>query len=336
MKKINILKYFAITIVLVAMSCKSGDSTKQEPSSSSIQDTEQRSIPVFSGDSAFLFIEKQLEFGPRNPGSRGHAFAKQWLADKLGQYTDTLILQNFKAVTWDKKSLDATNIIGMFNPDAKERVLLAAHWDTRSIAEEDSDPAMRNKPILGADDGGSGVGVLLEIARQLSENEISIGVDIVFFDAEDQGQNGGNDMNSWCLGAQHWSKNLPWPGYKPVFGILLDMVGSKTPRFTREAISLNFARDVTDRVWKIASNSGYGGYFVMDESGPITDDHYFVNTIAKIPMINIINRPVDSKTGFGDYWHTHRDNLDIIEKRSLKAVGQVVLQVLYKVDDGSF
>ena len=336
MNKKYVFQCVFFSLVVAIMSCNSGDNTLNKPALPSDQKVDSKAVPVFSSDSAFLFIEKQLEFGPRNPGSRGHAYAKQWLADKLGQYTDTVILQNFKAVTWDKKTHDATNIIGMINPGAKERVVLAAHWDTRAIAEEDPDPAMRNKPILGADDGGSGVGVLLEIARLLSENEIGIGVDIVFFDVEDQGQNGGNDMNSWCIGAQYWSKNLPWIGYKPVFGILLDMVGSKTPRFTKEAISLNYARDVTDKVWKIAANAGYGGYFVMDESGPITDDHYFVNTIAKIPMINIINRPVDSKTGFGDYWHTHKDNLEIIEKRSLKAVGQVVLQVLYKVDEGSF
>jgi glutaminyl-peptide cyclotransferase len=324
-------------LFLSLVACTSDSSSSKETTDEEKKEAPvSRTAPAVSGDSAYAFVERQVAFGPRNPGSRGHAFCKEWLSDMLRQYADTVILQNFKATTWDKKTLESTNIMGVFNPEATQRILLAAHWDTRVIAEEDSDPAMRNKPILGADDGGSGVGVLLEIARQLSVNRLGIGVDIVFFDAEDQGNSGGANMESWCLGSQHWSRNLPWPGYKPLFGILLDMVGSKTPRFTKEAISMNFAPDVMNRVWQIAAGAGYGGYFVMEESGPITDDHYFVNTIARIPMINIINRPVSSKTGFGDYWHTHNDNMDIIERKSLQAVGQVVLQTLYQVDEGTF
>jgi glutaminyl-peptide cyclotransferase len=329
-------KLFLYALIFLFASCGGGDEQSSQVTETDSAPAERRAVPRISGDSAFAFVEAQLAFGPRNPGSRGHAFAKEWLATRLGEYADTLILQNFTAKTWDKKQLPGTNIMGMFNPSARERILLAAHWDTRAIAEEDPDPAMRNKPILGADDGASGVAVLLEIARQLSEHRLDIGVDILFFDVEDQGQSGAGDMESWCLGAQHWSKNLPWPGYKPRFGILLDMVGSKTPRFTKEAISMNFAPDVVNRVWQIATELSYGGYFVQDKTGPITDDHYFVNTIARIPMINIINRPVQSKTGFGDYWHTHADNLDIIEKRSLQAVGQVVLKTLFLVDEGKF
>lgn len=292
--------------------------------------------PKINADSAFAFVVTQIAFGPRNPGSRGHAFCKEWLAQRLGEYADTLILQNFTAKMPSGKTQTGTNIMGMFNPKASERILLAAHWDTRAIAEEDPEPGLRNKPIMGADDGASGVAVLLEVARQLSIAPLNIGVDIVFFDLEDQGISGSGDIESWCLGSQYWSRNLPVKPYNPRFGILLDMVGSKSPRFTKEAISMNFAPDVMNRVWQIAAGMGYGGFFVQDKTGPITDDHYFVNTLAKIPMINIINRPANSKTGFGDYWHTHADNLDIIEPRSLQIVGNVLMSVLYKVDQGTF
>jgi glutaminyl-peptide cyclotransferase len=330
----HLLTGLMIGMVMLFIACGADEKKPDEVDTTDKKPT--ISVPKFSGDSAYSYVVAQLDFGPRNPGSKGHTACKEWLAQKLGEWADTVILQDFTAKTWDNKNLASTNIMAMFNPNAKHRILLAAHWDTRAVAEEDSDPAMQNKPILGADDGASGVAVLLEIARQLALNPIETGVDIVLFDAEDQGRSGANDMESWCLGSQYWSRNLISRDYSPEFGILLDMVGSKSPRFTKEAISMNFAPNVMNRVWQIAANAGFGGYFVNEKSGPITDDHYFVNTIAKIPMINIINRPVNTTTGFGDYWHTHNDNIDVIEKRSLHATGQVLLHVLYKVEDGSF
>jgi glutaminyl-peptide cyclotransferase len=254
----------------------------------------------------------------------------------LNSYADKVIEQPFDAITYKGERLKATNIIAVFNPEAKRRILLGAHWDTRAIADHDPDPDKRNQPIPGADDGGSGVGVLLEIARNLHLLPVEIGVDIVMFDAEDQGADTGNNPESWCLGAQHWSSNPHVKGYKADFGILLDMVGSKGARFTLEGVSMQFAPDVMNRIWKMAQSMGYSGYFVSERTGPITDDHYFVNTIARIPMINIINRPKNTETGFGQYWHTHADNMDVIDKNTLRAVGQVVLAVLYRTEGGSF
>jgi glutaminyl-peptide cyclotransferase len=296
----------------------------------------QVTVPAFNPDSAYLFIEKQVNFGPRVPGTPGHEATRKWLTETLNSYADKVIEQPFDAITYKGERLKATNIIAVFNPEAKRRILLGAHWDTRAIADHDPDPDKRNQPIPGADDGGSGVGVLLEIARNLHLLPVEIGVDIVMFDAEDQGADTGNNPESWCLGAQHWSSNPHVKGYKADFGILLDMVGSKGARFTLEGVSMQFAPDVMNRIWKMAQSMGYGGYFVSERTGPITDDHYFVNTIARIPMINIINRPKNTETGFGQYWHTHADNMDVIDKNTLRAVGQVVLAVLYRTEGGSF
>lgn len=331
---------FAIFLAVFVTSC----GTDEKPSGSTGQDApaenpsgqSRSAIPRFQEDSAFAFVGRQVAFGPRVPGTSEHKACKDWLVTVLDTYADEVKEQPFTARTWQGKSLQSYNIIASFNPGVPERILLAAHWDTRAVADHDPDPARRSQAILGADDGGSGVGVLIEIARLLKEHPVDIGVDIVLFDAEDQGNEGGGDMNSWCLGAQYWSRNPHVPGYTARFGILLDMVGAQQARFTKEAISMNFAGPVMDKVWQMAQSMGYSGYFVNEPSQPITDDHYFVNTIARIPMIDIINRPQGSETGFGHYWHTHADNMEVIDKRTLRAVGQVVLAVIYRHADGTF
>ena len=177
--------------------------------------------------------------------------------------------------------------------------------------------------------------MLLEIARQIQANPIDLGVDIVLFDAEDQGDNGGRET-TWCLGSQHWSRNLHRPNYKPKFGILLDMAGAKNARFAKDGTSMKHAPNVMNKVWKIAQERGYGNYFVNESTSELIDDHKFVNEIAKIPMIDIINRPVGSRSGFGDYWHTHDDNMSVIDKNTLRAVGQTVLAVIYRESVGDF
>lgn len=336
--RLTILSLAFLAVIFTVVSCK--DEAKPEPIA---QETEKDApprqkvnVPPFQADSAYAFIEKQLSFGPRNPNSSGHKQCKEWLHDAMSQWADEVILQDFKAQTYRGESFDATNIIGVFNPDATMRIVLAAHWDTRFIADYDTDESRQEEPIPGADDGASGVGVLLEIARNLKAFPIELGVDIIFFDAEDQGDNSGRNSESWCLGAQHWAKNPHKKGYTAEFGILLDMVGSKGARFTMEGFSMQFAPQLTNQIWNLAQSMGYGGYFVKTRTGPITDDHYFVNTIAKIPMTNIVNRPEDSKTGFGWYWHTHSDNIDVINIPTLKAVGQVVLATVYRTNNGTF
>ena len=293
-------------------------------------------IPAFVADSAYAYIAKQVAFGPRVVNTPGHKACRAWLVSQLRGFGATVTEQPFDAKAYTGEVLKGVNIIAQFNPDHPRRVVLAAHWDTRHVADSPISTERRNEPILGADDGGSGVGVLLEIARQLQANPLDLGIDIVLFDAEDYGDTESDNPNSWGLGSQYWSRNVHTAN-RPQYGILLDMVGARNARFPVEGFSYRYAPALVERVWKLASQMGYGNYFVLEDGGPVTDDHYFVNTIAQIPMIDIINLPPTSGNGrFGDHWHTHNDDMDIIDVRTLRAVGQVVLAVIYRESGGQF
>jgi len=264
-------------------------------------------------------------------GSPGHEMCKTWITNTLQRFGLVVEEQTFTAKLYDGSSHPATNIIARSNPGSNNRIVLAAHWDTRQLAEKDTDPDRRDDPILGADDGGSGVAVLLELARVLQLNPIDLGIDFVFFDAEDAGATGGGRDETWCLGSQHWSKNLSNP--KPRYGILLDMVGAKNASFPKEGFSLYYAPQLVENIWKLAQSMGYGHYFVNNQVNGLTDDHRFVNEIANLPMIDIINYAQNS---FGTYHHTHDDNMDIIDKRTLGVVGQVVLAYLFRENAGMY
>jgi hypothetical protein len=295
---------------------------------------ERKALPTVNKDSLYHFVAKQVNFGPRYVNSEGHRACRDWLAEKLGSYGWEVQLQDFEARAYTGDILKGSNIIASWNPEVKRRVLLTAHWDTRHIADYDPDEERRQEPILGADDGGSGVAVLLEIARLIPQQNVGSGVDIVLFDAEDYGNDNGQDSESWGLGSQHWSKNLHNPGYTAEFGILLDMVGSKGARFPKEGISMQFAPQVVDKVWKTAKAMGYGHMFVNERDGYITDDHLFVNMNARIPTIDIINRRANQE--FGVHWHTHMDDLNVIDKNTLRAVTKVVQKVVADFDEGIF
>jgi len=215
-----------------------------------------------------------------------------------------------------------------------KRVILAAHWDTRMFGDQDEDPAMRSKPIPGADDGGSGVGVLLEIGRLLQEFPIDMGIDVILFDAEDQGKSRSEDY--WCLGSKYWSRNKHKSNYNAQYGILLDMVGAKNPTFGKDEISRAFAGTQVEKLWTLASRMGYSNMFVNQNMSRIIDDHVYVNTIANIPMLDIINRKESNESSFQKCWHTHCDDISVIDKRSLKVVGQVVTASIYKESTGNF
>lgn len=295
-------------------------------------------IPAFSESNAYANIEKQLEFGPRRPGTEEHVACKDWLVSELEANGAEVIVQDFIANIYTGDQWQAYNIIGQINPKESKRIILAAHWDTRMIAEEDKDKKKQKEAILGADDGGSGVGVLLEIARLIKENPIEdLGVDIIFFDAEDQGKRGPEEPpNLWCLGSQHWSKNKHKSGYRAKYGILLDMVGGKDPYFGKDQVSKDHAGVLQEKIWALAHGMGYSDMFSMESTGYLVDDHYFVNTIAGIPMIDIINYTPGKKIGFADHWHTHDDDMSAINKRTLKAVGQVVTAAIYKESGNAF
>lgn len=334
---------FLIVFLMVLVACK--QDPKPAVTTTAPEPTKTVTVPAFVVDSAYYYIEQQVSFGPRSPNSDGHAACKEYLAGKLRSFGADVILQDFEAETFDGISFEATNIIGQYNPDNPERILLAAHWDSRFIAEEDADEEKQDDPILGADDGASGVGVLLEIARLLQQNPIELGVDIIFFDAEDQGlRNGGaNSHTTWCLGSQYWARNPHGKSANAKFGILLDMVGGKNARFaienvrnTYEAVHAGKVDALYREVWQLAHNMGKGNYFAKTVISPTTDDHYFVNTIRKIPMVDIINKPPNSPTTFMSNWHTHGDDMDGIDKRTLRAVGQVVTAVVFKEEEGTF
>ena len=284
----------------------------------------------FDEDSAYYFIEKQVSFGPRVPNTSEHNKCADWLLSCLSRYADKTLIQKGDVLAYDGKVLKMKNIIASFNPELKKRVLLCAHWDTRPIADQDSE--RKDEPIPGANDGGSGVGVLLEVARQISRDSLKIGIDIVLFDTEDYGapRNSpqANKQDTWCLGSQYWSKRPHVPGYSAKYGILLDMVGAKDARFAMEGNSMMYASSVMKRMWKLADQLGHGSYFSYDKVSPIVDDHLYINKIANLPCIDVIHYATYSNSGFGSFWHTHDDNMEIIDKGVLKAVGETVMAMI--------
>jgi hypothetical protein len=293
------------------------------------------SVPDFDADSAYQYIKIQTDFGPRTPNSEQHKICGEYLAQKLKSYGAVVINQYADLMTYDGTIYKACNIIGSFKPENKKRILLCAHWDTRPWADNDPDKKNHYTPVLGANDGASGVGVLLEIARLINQQELpSLGIDIIFFDAEDCGApqfyNGIHKDEYWCLGSQYWARYPHVQGYNARFGILLDMVGGKNTTFCKERYSEELAKGVNAKVWNKAKEWGYKHYFVNEKGSQITDDHFFINHIAHIPCIDIVPYEQENNLSvFGSSWHTLDDNMEIIDKSTLKAVGQTVLAVIY-------
>ncbi len=302
--------------------CGSGGSgVSQETAADTTATTSAVSRLRFDGDGALALSASQCEFGPRVPGTSAHAKCAEWLVSTLKASCDTVMVQSGTVQTAKSGSLTIKNIIGIINPDASQRLLLLAHWDTRPWADNDPDPANHNRPVMGANDGASGVGVLLQLASQLKDAGTSLGVDIVFVDAEDMGEN--DNEESWGLGTQYWAAHPHVAGYKPLFGILLDMVGSADATFTREYYSMQYAGSFVDLVW----NNAAGNHFIKAAGGAVTDDHVFVNQ-AGIPCVDIIDMRADSETGFCPEWHTINDTMDAISAATLAEVGQTLLNVI--------
>jgi len=330
-----LLKSILIVIPFLLYAC--GGENKPTQKNNALQTTikSKVTVPDFNADSAYAFVEKQLSFGPRVPGSDAHKACASWLETELKRFTDHVIVQEFKSRIYNNEIFDGTNIIASFKPEIKNRIFLSAHWDSRPFADHDPDDSKHNTPIDGANDGASGTGVLIEIARQLSIRQPKIGVDIILFDLEDYGppqdSQTSESTDTWGLGSQYWAKNTHVPGYTARYGILLDMVGASNAIFMKEGFSVYFAPDHVDKIWNIASDIGYGDYFVEQEGGYITDDHYFINLMAQIPTINIIHLDPASVNGsFYDHWHTVSDNLEQIDRSTLKIVGQTVLTVIFR------
>lgn len=292
--------------------------------------------PPCSPDTAYAYVQKQVDFGPRVPGTDAQTKCADWILKNCQKLGLTAELQNGSDTTWDGNIIPIRNIFAQYKPERAVRVLLLAHWDSRPYADLDPDPANQKNPILGADDGASGVAVLLEIARVLQTSDPNIGVDFFFSDAEDYGQDDrgmvvDRNPDTWCLGTQYWATHNKPTNYMPRFGILLDMVGGKHPVFPKEGTSLALAPDVLDKVWTHARIAGYGNYFVDTPTGQTTDDHLYVNQLAGIRCIDIVHYE-PSTHDYPEWHHKQTDNMSIIEKSTLKMVGDVVLETLFNED----
>ncbi|WP_075350415.1 M28 family peptidase [Algoriphagus marinus] len=322
-------RIWILGLLLLVIACSS-----PEKKAESVIDTPiAKPYPKFNPDSAYAFIQKQVDFGPRVPETPAHAATKDWLIQKFEEYSFSVQTQDFEAKTYDGLTWDLSNIIASYKPQATKRVLLAAHWDSRRIADKDTERI--DEPIDGANDGASGVGVLLEIARTIASQGLKpdVGIDIILFDGEDDGEpeqasTRDNSQIWWCLGSQYWSKNKHVPNYSAYYGILVDLVGAKGARFFREGYSRQYASGILKKVWDNAAQIGQGDFFVNRDSPDILDDHVFVNANAGIPMIDIIEFSPDY--GFGHYHHTHGDNMEVIDRRTLQAVGETVLFTIYQ------
>jgi hypothetical protein len=321
----------AVTTAGLAASCTA--KTAKEAAAAQSESTVQ--VPAFQADSAYAYIARQLEFGPRVPGSEAQTAAAEWLIGELQRHGAEVHHQTGTVTAYDGTRLPIHNIVGCYNPQSTRRVLLLSHWDSRHVADHDADPAKRRQPVPAANDGASGVGVLLELARLMHSQAPAIGVDLLLVDAEDYGApedwTGEHSEEDWALGTQYWCREPHVPGYQASYGILLDMVGGRDATFFREYFSEKFAGSVVDHIWKTAARLGYGKYFRNKQGGAITDDHYFVNLMAGIPTADIIHTDSNSSNGsFYEYWHTTDDTLDKISRETLRAVGETITHIIYE------
>ena len=330
--------FFYLFLASVTLSCSNNSDVK--PLIKEVKTPKWIKVDDFNSDSAYNFISKQVSFGPRVPNTINHKKCGDWIVNKLTNYGFKTKEQVGQVTAFNGSKLPVRNIIGNINPNATKKVLLCAHWDTRPFADRDS--LNKNRPIIGANDGASGVGVILEIARTFKKDSLNIGLEIIFFDVEDYGapilDNSFFDLQSmndtWCLGSQYWCYNLNANYKKPNFGILLDMVGAKGAVFTKEEISRKYAGYHLNKVWKLAEFLGYGDYFQKKIAPPITDDHTYINQLTLIPTIDIIHydlSPYSGRFDFGRFHHTHQDNMEIIDKKTLNAVGHTVLSYLHNI-----
>ncbi|MBI4410271.1 MAG: M28 family peptidase [Gemmatimonadetes bacterium] len=275
--------------------------------------------PPFDAQRAYELLAQQVGFGPRAPGSPGHARQLEWMLQHLRARADTVEVQAFRHATSRGDTLRLSNVFARFRPEIADRILLVAHWDTRPTADQESDPARQQQPILGANDGASGVAVLLELAHVLSDHSPPIGVDLLFADGEDYAP------GEMFLGSEYFAANLP-AGYRPLYAIVVDMVADQDPRYPVEGYSQQYAPEVVERVWRLAQELGQGAYFPRAAGGAIDDDHMSLNR-AGIHAIDII----DFEYGPAHrYWHTLDDNLTHTAPAGLGVVGTVLAELIYR------
>lgn len=321
-------------LALFFAACGGGADQSASQSDSPTIDYSQVIVPAFNADSAYQFVADQVAFGFRAPSTKAQTQCASYLTRQMRRWCDTVIVQDFPATLWDGSVVRGKNIIASIeaSPEAStgKRILLAAHWDSRMWADHDSDKNNHHKPILGANDGASGVGVLMEMARVIAAQRPNVSIDFIFFDVEDQGCPEWADSyveDSWCKGSQYWSANPHVPYYTAVYGILLDMVGTECPRYTKEEVSRQYAGNVMNKIWSVAAALGYNKIFENTETDPILDDHYYVNRLANVPMVDIVQNT--RGISFFEHWHTVDDNLSHINRNTLRITAEVLLKTIY-------
>jgi hypothetical protein len=326
--------FLDLLFVLLLLSCNFNPKKPAVEGKSKEQKTIAITVPDFNPDSAYSYVAQQVAFGPRVMNSPAHEKCAIFLINKLKSWCRNVTVQKGTVKAYNGALLHFSNIIASFKPGTNDRIFLCSHWDSRPYADHDPDPKNHNKPIDGANDGASGVGILLDIARQISISNPRIGIDIILFDAEDYGppqdwKSNANTEDFWGLGSQYWANQPHKADYFAKYGILLDMVGAPNATFLMEALSMHYAPDIVKLVWETANRIGFSRYFLYDEGPQITDDHVPLNKVRGIPTIDIIHLDRNSETGFYPYWHTTKDDLASIDKTTLNAVGQTLLTVLY-------
>ncbi len=294
--------------------------------------------PTFDADSAMAYVQAQCDFGARVPGSAAHEACGNWIANKFQSLGAEIIEQRTTVKGYNGQPLPCRNIQARMNPEASDRILITAHWDSRAWADNDRDEANHHTPVIAANDGASGVAVMLEMARLVHETGLSYGIDFICFDAEDQGtpqwaddevEPENEDMGYWCLGSRYWAEQAYAIGYRARYAINLDMVGGRDSRFLMEGYSRNHGRTLVNMVWHLADQLGFGQYFPLRDGGYITDDHVPVILTAGIPAIDIIPNVDDPYSNFGPTWHTVDDTPENIDPEVLRAVGQTLIQLIY-------
>lgn len=330
MKRILYAAMLCIAVAVTAISCKTSPKTGQDEKNGTEKSLK---TPVsFNRDSAYAYVRRQVAMGPRVSGTPANLRCRDYIVSELTRHgAQNVSVQTGEVKAFNGDVLPIGNIMGSYRPELKDRILLLAHYDTRPWADSDVNEENRLQPVLGANDGASGVAVLLEIGRLLNQHEAPVGVDLLFVDAEDYGQASGFSTHdsTWCLGTQYWIENMPYASDSmPRYAILFDMVGGVDAKFHREFFSDSEARQLVDKVWSVAERSGFGHRFINKNGGAVIDDHVFLNK-AGIPTIDIIETKNEETGSFAPTWHTVNDNLDNIDPSSMQAAGQTVLNLLY-------
>jgi Zn-dependent M28 family amino/carboxypeptidase len=268
----------------------------------------------FNGTAAYNYAKVQVDFGPRVPGTPAAKQAGDWIIRQMRARADTVIVQSFTYTTADGKKLPLRNILARFRPELSERVLYLTHWDSRPISESAATEAEKKMPVPGANDGASGVGMFIALGDVLKKTKPNVGVDLLFTDGEDYGKFGPPEVDV-LIGAKYFATHLPSPGYKPLYGVLWDMIGDKDLRIPYEMLSFQQAPEVVSRVWQTAADLGHGDVFVQESGGDVTDDH--------IPLLNVGLRVIDVIDLTYPPHHTPQDTMDKISAKSLATVGDV-------------